>query len=46
MGELFKNTLAEFYLPPLTSESVGIEASTKPFKILIMYLDYSFTGLL
>lgn len=46
MGEIFKSTLVEFNLPPLTFESVGIEASAEPFKILTMYLHYSFTGLL
>lgn len=46
MGEIFKTTLTEFNLSLLTFESVGIEASTEPFKILTMYLYYSFTGLL
>lgn len=46
MAEIFKSTLAEFNLPLLTFESVGTEASAEPFKILAMYLHYSFKGLL
>lgn len=46
MGEIFKSALAEFNLPLLTFESVGIEAPAEPFKILTVYLHYSFTGLL
>lgn len=46
MDEIFKNTLTEFNLSVLTFESVGIEASAETFKILTMYLHYSFTGLL
>lgn len=44
MGEIFKNTLTELNLSLLPFESLGIEASAEPFKILTMYLHYSFTG--